>query len=83
MKKKIWVLTREINAYEQDGEYFVCAFEQKPSIQKLAEEMARHDCPVDLNDLFDAIAFLEHLRNGGGRRATEHTWFNLTEVDLL
>ena len=28
---KIFVLTREINQYDQDGAYFVAAFAQKPT----------------------------------------------------
>jgi hypothetical protein len=33
----MWVLTREINQYEQDGEYYVQAFLDKPSEQELSE----------------------------------------------
>lgn len=35
MCNTVWVLTREINAYEQDGEYFVKVFPAKPSWEDL------------------------------------------------
>lgn len=80
-KSKVWVLTREINQYDQDGEYFVCVFAEKPSTQKLAEVMQKQDHGA--TDVMEAVAFLEHLRAGGGRRKYEDTWFHLKEVELL
>lgn len=29
----IWVVTRAINAYDQEGDYFVCAFNRKPTFK--------------------------------------------------
>ena len=77
---KCWVLTREINEYDQEGAYFEAVFKEKPSIKQLAEHFTgRYGFP---NDVMQAVAFLEHLRDGGGRRGVEHEWYNLEEVEL-
>jgi len=39
---KIYILTREINAYDQDGEYFVAAFRDKPTSDELLKQGATH-----------------------------------------
>lgn len=82
MSTKVWVLTREINAYEQDGAYFEAVFKTKPSLKTLAEYMQRQSHRVG-DDVMAAVAFLEHLRAGGGRRGVENEWFVLEEVEVL
>lgn len=67
-KIAVWVLTREINEYDQYGEYFVACFSEKPSKQLLlkAEVPESH---------------LDHLlNNGGGRIGIEDEWYFLREV---
>lgn len=64
----MWVITREINAYDQDGEYFVSCFTSKPTIVQLKAAV-----PM----LSDETA--THLLDGGGRRYTEDEWWNLFE----
>jgi hypothetical protein len=64
----MWVITRAINAYEQEGDYFECVFEKKPTIEQLIEFF----CDKEL---------ATHVLNGGGRRDDfEHTWYFLTEM---
>lgn len=65
---KVWILTREINMYDQDGEYFVAVFANKPTHQQLTE------CGVATNRL-------RHTLNGGGRVECEDEWFILTEQE--
>lgn len=65
-KSSIWVLTREINEYDQDGEYFVAAWNEKPTHQMLTE------LGVPQNSL-------RRVLNGGGRVEFEHEWFYLKE----
>lgn len=61
----VWVITREINQYDQDGRYLMYTFTTKPSIEKL-------------NSLgFNG----EHLFNGGGRIDEEYEWYYLEEVE--
>lgn len=67
---KVFVLTREINQYDQDGEYFVAVFAQKPTAAQLMEH------GVSQNRL-------RLTMNGGGRsEAMENEWFHLREREL-
>ena len=66
---KAWVLTREINRYDQDGEYFVAWWPYKPSMDELQT--------VGL----DADESAWCVIGGGGRRQYEAEWYYLREVD--
>ena len=80
---EVWILTREINEYNQDGKYFVAAFNGKPTIQRLAEVFGY--CGKENTralNVMSAIAFLEHVLQGGGRQGTEDEWYHLEKVDL-
>ncbi len=70
----MWVLTGEVNRYEQCGEYFVAAFARKPSAKRL-------------NNLLGEPSLTAHLLNGeGGGRAKVNgqiagdAWLNLKQV---
>lgn len=64
----VWVLTREINEYNQDGEYFVAVFTNRPHHSLLT----KHGVPQDR---------LHHVgMKGGGRIGDEDEWFLLREV---
>ncbi len=65
-----WVLTREINLYDQDGAYFVAVFGEKPHHAQLTA----HGVPQNR---------LRHVLNGGGRVDTEDEWFHLAEHALV
>ena len=65
---KVFILTREINEYDQDGEYFVKVFGVKPTYEQLLE------CGVNADRL-------EHTLNGGGRIDYEEEWFFLREYE--
>lgn len=80
--KKVYVLTREHNEYDQHGEYFEAVFEKKPSLEVLAKWMKENDGYSLPGDIFAAVAFLEHLRNGGGRVDKEDIWYNLELVEV-
>lgn len=67
--KSVWILTREINEYDQDGRYFEAVFARKPSLSQLRSVgVPEHLCG--------------HVRNGGGRVDAEHRWFFLQEHEL-
>lgn len=71
-----WVLTREINEYNQDGEYFEAVFASKPTHEQLTKVM--------LDKGWDDPSLVEHLLvNGGDRRGREETWYILREEELL
>lgn len=66
---RVWVLTREINQYDQDGAYYMAVFANKPTVEqlkkhKLSDEEAKHV-----------------LRTGGGRLRVEYEWYFLNEVE--
>lgn len=71
----IWVLTREINDYNQDGAYFERAWGHKPSIETLTKFFNGEGYPEEQGN-----HLAQWVYNGGGRQKYEHTWYNLDEV---
>ncbi len=67
----VWILTSSYNDYDQHGEYFVEAFDHKPSIEELS-------CFTGLDPEF-YMPTLEKLLEGGGRMGVEYKWFYLDE----
>lgn len=65
----VWILTKEINQYDQEGEYFVAVFKDKPHHTQLTS----HGVPQNR---------LRHVLNGGGRVDAEYEWFFLREESL-
>lgn len=74
----MWILTREVNAYDQEGEYFVAAFLHKPTYADLVEVFKQID-KDKVRARFENREFLEHLLRGGGRRDVEWEWYFLKE----
>lgn len=80
-----WVLTKEMNEYDQYGEYFMEVFKEKPDFQKLLKVLIGHGISLDCDPSEPKI---EHvvgnlIRKGGGRINYEHTWFYLKEVEMI
>jgi len=67
----IWIVTKEYNAYDQYGDYFCAAFNEKPTFKELKELL-----PNEWN------ATIDKLTRGGGRENTEDSWYNLMEVEV-
>ena len=65
----MWIVTSEINEYNQEGVYFVAAYQSKPSFEDL-KDLLRGESDVTVGK----------LTRGGGRQALEDEWFNLDEV---
>jgi len=65
----MWVITAEINDYNQEGEYFVGVYKNKPTFQQLKELLNEDNVTVG------------KLTRGGGRQSTENVWYNLKEVE--
>jgi len=61
----VWVLTREVLAYDQEGAYFCAVWATKPTADDLRAVGVR-DC--------------EHVLNGGGQRPNDYEWHSLTEL---
>lgn len=66
---KVWVLTSEVNDYNQCGEYFDGVFSAKPTVKMLAEKCVGAETAEYL------------IVTGGGRRKSEDSWYYLREVD--
>lgn len=64
----MWLLTRAINEYNQDGEYFESAWINKPTEEQLSKFFGKDE------------SLIEHLLMGGGRIESENVWYYLTEV---
>lgn len=67
----IWVLTREINEYCQDGAYFEHAWTHKPTAQEVAS-VCGYDPDSDV---------VKHILSGGGRQGIENRWYHLERFD--
>ena len=67
-KQHIWVVTRSINQYNQDGDYFVGFFYEKPTAAQLANLTGR------------SVEYWEESPNGG-RHRMEDEWYYVVRVD--
>lgn len=63
----MWIITRAINEYDQDGDYFEVAYNSKPTLDELIK-------------FFGDKKIAKHVLNGGGRRDFENRWYFLTEI---
>lgn len=71
--KQIWVLTVEVNDYNQYGEYFCSCWDHKPDKQELFET-------IDEEGEWKEKVVDNLLEKGGGRIAVEEMWYSLKEV---
>jgi len=67
---EIYVLTSEVNAYDQYGEYFCAVFLEKPSPAQLKKLLGEHWPDKQI----------ERILSGGGRVNNENYWYNLRTV---
>jgi hypothetical protein len=75
---KVWILTYEVNEYDQHGEYFSGVWADKPSLETMKHLLLVHGyCSNSEDAEKDAL----HVLNGGGRRDIEHAWFWLREIE--
>lgn len=68
----MWILTDEWNLRDQAGEYFLEAFDEKPSAELLREVVTQHGYGEDQE-------LLERVLAGGGRKGIEGSWLYLRE----
>ena len=74
---KIYVLTREHNDYDQYGAYFVAAFKELPTAERLREKIFDDDGSAIDDATADQI-----LRGGGRTDWKENVWWNMNEVTI-
>lgn len=74
---KVWVLTREINQYDQDGSYFEAVFLNKPTAEQLeAAGVSSYLIGHTLRQNYPDGAC------GGRTERLEDEWWNLEEVEV-
>lgn len=66
-----WVLTFEVNEYDQEGAYYLKVFKEKPNKGQVAEVLNE----LGYGEFSDE--YLDHVLSGGGRKEYEYIWFNL------
>jgi hypothetical protein len=64
----IWAVTRSINQYDQDGDYFVGFFYEKPTAAQLANLTGR------------SVEYWEESPNGG-RHGREYEWYYVVRIN--
>lgn len=65
----MWVITRAINQYDQDGEYFVAVYDKLPSTKQIMSIVRCNE------------KYAQHILSGGGRIGVEPEWHYLTQLD--
>jgi hypothetical protein len=66
----MFILTREVNEYDQSGEYFVVAYKHRPTYEMLSTDTG-----------IDSKAIKNLLLYGGGRIGSEYEWWNLHQLN--
>ena len=64
----MWIVTIEYNEYNQQGEYFLAAYLEKPTFKQLKKLIGEDDVTVG------------KLTRGGERQGEAYTWYNLFEA---
>lgn len=66
----MWIITEEVNDYNQHGRYFYCAFPLRPNKKDLKRVFPNRD-----------EKFIQNLIDGGGRMGREGHWYFLNKVE--
>ncbi len=75
--KPVFVLTREHNLYDQQGEYFVAVFTHKPTERQLVP-ILEQDGQLFGHHVDEVAAKL--VADGGGRIDKEDCWYSLEPI---
>lgn len=80
----VWIITREENQYDQYGEYFCCAFKEKPTYAQCLEFLINERFVDQSQSKKYKEMLVEHLMSGGGRYSDSFdTWYWLREEKLI
>lgn len=82
----ITVLLFEVNEYDQYGQYFITAWNAKPTIEMLEPYLKRFGNPLTerrINPVLNRWDSYAHflIDTGGGRVQTEHEWATLITIE--
>lgn len=75
---EVWVLTYEVNEYDQHGEYFAAVFKEKPTPEQLFDWIDEEDRYRTLNKK----EYADWIINQGGRFGIEYQWFHLKKHNI-
>lgn len=78
----VWVLTYEVNAYDQEGAYFAEVFKERPSAEALTLVLIDHNYIEKYWTKEYQNEVAQRIISGVGRKSDEHRWFTLEEVNL-
>ena len=67
---KAYILTESYNLYDQQGDYFIAWWPNKPTIEELRKVITGY-----------GDTCLQHVLDGGGRRNYEDSWYLLHEME--
>lgn len=79
----MWIITRAISQYDQDGHYAYSVFIEKPLREDIRRLLYGDDYNPKTEDpnLRDVREkYISWLLKGGGRQEVEYEWFFLTEI---
>jgi len=72
-RPKVWLLTYEMNDYDQHGEYFARLWLNKPTLQQMEEFLIK---------IKEKPNLAQHVLDGGGRKDIEYCWYHLKQIEL-
>ena len=64
----MWIITKCVNEYDQEGDYLVTVFNKRPSVNEITLAVGCDE------------KYANHIRENGGRVGYEHDWYYLTEL---
>lgn len=79
--KEVYILTFEVNEYDQYGEYYKDCWDHLPTITEIIECLHPHSKWDEFGNIVTED-FYNHLIKGGGRIGTQHSWYNLYKKEL-
>ena len=97
MSNTCWVLTTEYNDHDQNGQYLVAVFKDKPTKLELHGALCLKDIKLYIETFnYDKVknkfikdlsikpinVYQHLLENGGGRISIEHQWYHLKEINF-
>lgn len=74
----MWIVTRVVNACDQEGDYFYAAFDHKPNVEELSILM--YNKKLSEITIVQRV-FIDYLKNGGGIRSCSDEWYHLSELN--
>jgi hypothetical protein len=74
----MWILTTTYNTYNQEGDYFITAWLNKPSREEIAKT-----CGIDISGKYtNSDSRIDYILNGGGPPSGNwYSYYNLFSIE--